>query len=147
MLTLPFIQISFWLFKVTLNLTCGIYSICQNCSQIDRFNLVNKCLYLWPLEIETLRFSNNLLHLVFIIIQWYKEFLKAYLLWTMAWEGVLPYISYIGMCGPKGCGFWAVLGFAEMAGSLKTRMNFTEGGMDSRNQVWKWVCIWEARDE
>ena len=23
--------------------------------------------------------------------------------------GVLPYISHIGMCGPKGCGFLAVL--------------------------------------
>ena len=38
--------------------------------------------------------------------------------------GVLPYISHIGMCRPKGYGFWGLLG-------LKTDIHFAHLGLDS----------------
>ena len=32
-----------------------------------------------------------------------------FLCWVLSGGGVLPYMGYIGMCGPKGYGFSAVL--------------------------------------
>jgi len=29
--------------------------------------------------------------------------------WVISWGGVLSYMSYIAMCGPKGYGFSAIL--------------------------------------
>ena len=44
--------------------------------------------------------------------------------WGGRGGGVLPYISHIGMCRPKGYGFWGLLG-------LKTDIHFTHLGLDS----------------
>ena len=55
-----------------------------------------------------------------------------------------PCISYVGMCGIKGYGFGPFLSeigidFNDFGLKVRKQVCIYRMGMDSRNEVWKWV--------